>query len=366
MRSAGLFALLFLFLGVLPVSFAAEEIGPHGVAEQVTVAIREAPPFAMRDTAGNWEGLSVELWQDVADKLKVHFEWRELDLPQTIEALESGGVDLAIAALTVTSEREERIDFSYPYFTAGLGLAVDGAGSSPWRDTLRSFFSLEFLSAVLALAAVLLLAGAAVWYFERRANSEMFERRMVPGLASAFWWSAVTMTTVGYGDKAPVTLGGRLVALVWMFTSIIIIAGFTAAIASSITVNRLESDLLDERRLTQVRVAVLANSSAAEHATERGLRFRSYDSVEDTIAALHKGQVDAVLHDAPVLRYAVRSLDQDGIVVLPGVVTRNDYAFGMPPASPLRKPVNVALLSIIHEPVWQNIRRRYLGADDDS
>ena len=40
---------------------------------------------------------------------------------------------------------------------------------------------------------------------------------------SAFWWAAVTMTTVGYGDKTPVTTGGRIVGLVWMFTSVIVI-----------------------------------------------------------------------------------------------------------------------------------------------
>ena len=39
-------------------------------------------------------------------------------------------------------------------------------------------------------------------------------------LTNAFWWSIVTMTTVGYGDIAPVTLGGRIIAVILMFFGI--------------------------------------------------------------------------------------------------------------------------------------------------
>jgi len=51
------------------------------------------------------------------------------------------------------------------------------------------------------------------------------------------------MTTVGYGDKAPVTLAGRVVGLLWMPASIILISGFTAAIASALTVGQLDHSI---------------------------------------------------------------------------------------------------------------------------
>ncbi len=332
-------------------------------ARTLVVATRQVAPFAMRDSRGNWEGLSVDLWQDVADKIGVVFEWRELGVAETLEALEAGEVDVAIAALTVTAEREQRIDFSYPYLASGLALAVDGQRRSGWWATLRGFFSAEFLSAVGALLLILMAAAAGVWIFERRANPEQFGGSTVRGLGESFWWSAVTMTTVGYGDRAPVTLGGRLVALVWMFTSVIVIAGFTASIAASVTVHRLESDLLDERRLASIRLAVLADSRAAAYGERRGLRLRPQASLEAAADALVAGRVDAILHDAPVLRYLARERVDDTLEVLPGVVVRDDYGFGLPAGSALRKRVNVALLSIVHGPVWQGIRERYLGAD---
>lgn len=211
---------------------------------------------------------------------------------------------------------------------------------------------------------VLLAAGFGVWVFERRANPEQFGGSAARGLGEGFWWSAVTMTTVGYGDRAPVTPGGRVVALVWMFTSVIVIASFTASIAASVTVQNLERDLLNERRMANLRLAVVRDSRAESWAREKGMRWRDHDSLPSAAAALAAGSADAVLHDAPILRHFVQREAERSLEVVPGTVVRDDYAFALPAGSALRKPVNVALLSILRGPLWQSIRERYLGVQD--
>lgn len=55
----------------------------------------------------------------------------------------------------------------------------------------------------------------------------------------------VTMTTVGYGVKAPRTPGGRIVALIWMFANIFLVTVSTAAITSSLTVGELSGKVRD-------------------------------------------------------------------------------------------------------------------------
>jgi ABC-type amino acid transport substrate-binding protein len=216
---------------------------------------------------------------------------------------------------------------------------------------------------VASLSFVLLTAGFAVWLFERRANPEEFASG-ARGLMAGFWWSVVTMTTVGYGDKAPKTLGGRIVGLIWMFASLIIIAGFTASIAASLTTNRLDNDRLRGRDLSEMRVAVLADSSAESYAADQGAKVRAYPTIEKALQAVQDEAADVVLHDAPLLRRLART-GYDWLEVSPRVLTRDDYAFGLANASPLREEVNGALLSILNEPVWQNIQRRHLGAVED-
>lgn len=83
------------------------------------------------------------------------------------------------------------------------------------------FLQRENLARVLGILIVLvLMSAAALAYFEPSI-----------GYVDALWWSIVTMTTVGYGDISPATLGGRVVASIIMFLGIGIIGTFTATIA---------------------------------------------------------------------------------------------------------------------------------------
>lgn len=58
----------------------------------------------------------------------------------------------------------------------------------------------------------------------------LFENNL--SLRDAFWWSVVTVTTVGYGDLVPATMGGRIVAVCLMFFGIGFLGMFTANVAS--------------------------------------------------------------------------------------------------------------------------------------
>jgi len=58
-------------------------------------------------------------------------------------------------------------------------------------------------------------------------------------IGNSLWWAIVTMTTVGYGDMAPVTLPGRLLAILIMLTGIILVALVTGTISSIFTTKRI-------------------------------------------------------------------------------------------------------------------------------
>ncbi len=63
----------------------------------------------------------------------------------------------------------------------------------------------------------------------------LFEPGNNPGFESlwdSFWYSIVTVTTVGYGDKSPITVGGKLVGLLLMGIGVIVLAAITGQIAS--------------------------------------------------------------------------------------------------------------------------------------
>ncbi len=92
------------------------------------------------------------------------------------------------------------------------------------------FFQRENLHRLLIVIILLIVTSSlALKYFE-------------PGLtwSNAFWWSIVTLTTVGYGDITPTTTAGRLIGIVIMFLGIGLLGMFTATIASIFVEKKLK------------------------------------------------------------------------------------------------------------------------------
>ncbi len=336
---------------------------PPALAEgPLIVGTKVAPPFAIKNPDGSWSGLSIDLWREIAARQNLAFTLEERDLAGLLAGVEDRTLDAAVAALTITAEREQRMDFTHPFHTSGLGIAVRADDKGGWLAVAERFFSLRFLQVIASLALVLLLFGFLVWLFERRKNPEQFGGGLLKGIGAGFWWSAVTMTTVGYGDKAPATLGGRLVGMVWMFAAIIIISGFTAAITSSLTLTGLESRVRGPQDLPRVRVATVADSTSATYLQRERIGFRSFAAPVAALEALAGGEVDAVVYDAPILRYFANAIPDAAISTVPQTFERQDYGIALPAGSPLREPANRVLLEKINSPWWSDALYRYFGA----
>ena len=164
------------------------------------------------------------------------------------------------------------------------------------------------------------------------------------------------------GDKAPVTTGGRIVALIWMFASIIIISSFTAAITTALTVNQLDSSIREVNDLYNIRVGTVKSSASESYLMDKRINYHAYSTASDAIDALNNGEVGAVVYDSPIIKYLIKNKDLSGkIKVLPVNLKPQYYGFALPIQSPLRENINRSLLSIINQPDWQKITFLYLG-----
>jgi ABC-type amino acid transport substrate-binding protein len=218
------------------------------------------------------DGGNDELWQAIVQELGVEYELIEYNrIGQILEAFEKGELD-ALPALAVKASRENILDLSHAYLRSGSAM-LHFSGHFVDR-----FVSLEFLLLIGLLVLLSFAAGALVWLFEGRRNREMFGGGLPKGLGHGIWWAMVTMTTVGYGDKAPKTFGGRIVALIWMFASIILVAGFTAAITASLTLGELSGKVRGLRDLHGVRVGAVDQSGALNFLAQRGIAALPFDN----------------------------------------------------------------------------------------
>ena len=357
LRAFASLVLLMVLTPTAPAQPSPSTAGP--VVEELVVAVREAPPFSL-ETEGEWTGLSIEVWEEIARRNEWNFRYLPAGLDEAIDGTRSGRFDLAVGAFTITAERERDLDFSHPFHTSGLGLAVRADGGWNLWTWLARFLSLDFLKVTLSLGGLLMIFGVLIWLFERRANPDEFDARVGRGIGAGFWWAAVTMTTVGYGDKSPRSLGGRVVALVWMFAAIIVISGFTAAITSSLTVNQLGSTIERLDDLEGRTIGTLAESASAQWLDENGFRMKAYDTLEQALDGVAEGGIPAMLYDAPLLIHHIGERDDDALTVLAERVERLDYALVLPADSPLREPINLALLETTREPAWRDALQRWL------
>ena len=348
------FAAMLWILTLLSVVYAGK---PHNLR----IGTREVAPFAMQDENGNWSGITIELWEKIASELNIGYDYKPLSLNSIFDALQDTTIDIGAAALSITSDREAIVDFSHSFFTTGLGIAVVSKQSNSWSDIVMAGFSRQFLEVVAVLASILFIFGVLIWFFERKQNRGQFSEKTIKGIGAGFWWSAVTMTTVGYGDKAPVTLPGRLVAIVWMFTGIIIISTLTASITSALTVASLEAGITGPKDLPNATTATIENSTSADYLSNRGIYPKVYSSVEEGLSALEEGVVDAFVFDAPTLIYLINHNHSSTLRVLPARFEQQQYGIALPFNSSLRQEVNQILLSLMERGVLEEIRRKYLG-----
>ncbi len=355
-----LFIWALLALTCIPVSAGSVSV-ESPIDKTLIVGTRESPPFAFRAANGEWQGISIDLWHSITTKLGYISEFREDDIPGLLSGVTDSRLDAAVGALTLTPEREAAFDFTHPFYFTGLSIAIPRQEDAGWYGVARQFLSVEFLQVVLVLVFLLLIVGFLVWYFERRKNSEQFPAHPVRGILASFWWSAVTMTTVGYGDKAPQSPGGRLVALVWMFAGLILISTFTAAITSSLTVGKMSGPLQSARDLSSAQIGTVQGSTSEAYLQGRRLSYIPFQNLDAALTALAEGRLHGVVYDEAILRYSARTSYPNLLRVLPESFDNQYYGIALPPGSALRDPVNQALLEILNSPEWESILYRYLG-----
>jgi len=97
----------------------------------------DSPPLTMRDRDGKLMGLEIDLVQALGDTMNVKVRFEEIHFAELIPALERGEIDLAVAGMTITPERNARVAFAGPYFVSGNTLLARTRELAETEDVAR-------------------------------------------------------------------------------------------------------------------------------------------------------------------------------------------------------------------------------------
>ncbi|MEM8857018.1 MAG: glycine betaine/L-proline ABC transporter substrate-binding protein ProX [Chloroflexota bacterium] len=335
---------------------------------RLQVATKPLAPFVIYDVGSReYTGFSIELWDMIADKAGFEYELYGVNtLAKLLDEVERGAADVAAAGIGITEQRETTLDFSYAYLDSGLQIMVPTNDRGLWGDSLislvRAIFSRQLLEVLALLFFFLLVAAHIMWASERHVNQD-FAESYWPGIWDAFWWSAVTATTVGYGDHVPRTIIGRIVGIFWMFSGLFVLASFTASIATAFAVDGISTQINGPQDLYGKQVATIERSAAADYLVRQGIRPVLYLHEDDAYQALVEGNVDAMVYDAPVLQYYVAQDQDEAVELIDEIFQTQHYGIAIAKNPELREEINLALLQLIESGDYGALQQKWFGEE---
>lgn len=331
--------------------------------KKLKVATRRFEPFVFYED-GKFSGLSIDLLKLIARDLNMDYEITGVNsMAKLLDDVERGEADLAISGISITSEAEKYVDFTHSYFESGLQMMVREHSHLKVVDLFKIVTSIVFSSGILISLGIfllcLLIAAHIMWFLERRHNPQ-FPQGYWEGILESLWWSVVTVTTVGYGDKTPQKVYGKIFAIFWMLVGFFVFAYFTANITTSVTMTRLEGTIREPQDLAHRKVALVTSATPPNLIKKLNLKqvvkVRNIDLAYDLLL---QDKVEAVIYHSPVLHYFASGEGKGKVKVAGPIFEKQNYGIALPVNTPYEEEINTLLLKLKEQGIMQELYNKW-------
>lgn len=352
-------------LAVASATYAAEQ--DEATTTRLNVAVAECPPFVIFES-GQYSGLAVYLWERVGREMGLDWTYTEYQLGGLLEVIESSNPaelpDVGISCTSVTAEREQLIDFSHSFHETYTAIAV--RETTLWSAVTGFFSSPAVFTAILIVLGIAALIGAVFYLLEHNINKKLFSNNTILGRILEPVIIGLMFVTNGpirfYRFK---TLSARVLSTILTLSSTFFIASITAVLASSFTLNAMQTGVRTLDDLRTLHVGALAASTSSAFLSANGIKHQTRQDLDTLVNELDAGELDAIVSDAAFLQYRINQGKQQGqfksLTVLPYELEAQNYAFMLVEDSPLREGINRALLTERMQADWRAKFLEYLG-----
>lgn len=269
------------------------------------MAVGGSSPYVIR-APGKPDGISVQVWELVARKLRVESRYSVFPSSEAALAeLEAGRADVVVGPILMSTTTITDFNLSVPYFVSRMAM-LSRARPITLMERVRPFVSRAVFISVVSLVFLVTAVGLLVWFTERRPNSDMFPPGHF-GLQNGIWFAVATMSGVGYGDVVPRTIVGRALAALWMLVTTLFFSTVTAGITTAITLSHLpHGEVVSLHNLNNSRVAVVQGSEGDSLMRMLGIRAIRTPNVTAAVDLLEHDEVDVIIFSEPALEYTLR------------------------------------------------------------
>lgn len=360
-------AALVALLALAPTSTpgaAADQADPG--PERIAVAVHTLEPFVIRTPSGELTGFSIDLWNEVARRHGWTTNYLDVaDVQGQLRAVADGRAGVAAGGISLTAERAEHFDYSQPTLDAGLQIMVPVQHTRPsvpglggYLDLLLSRTMLIWLSAAVVVS---IIPAHIFWLVERHARKPVVSRSYFPGIIQSFNWGIGSL--VGKNSRHPSRTLTRMLAIAWGFAGVVFVSFYSANLSATMTVAKLDAKINSPADLYGKSVTTVAHTTSAAYLHSMGIDATETETAEDSYRLLRDDNYDAMVFDAPVLRYYAAHRGE-GVAAMAGpVFQEEDQGFVFALESPLRKPVNQTLFEMREDGTYNLIKEKWFGDD---
>ncbi|KAI8493781.1 hypothetical protein Bbelb_287020 [Branchiostoma belcheri] len=249
-----------------------------------------------------------------------------------------GRADVAFAPVTISSEREQVVDFTNPFMDLGAGLLL----KKPITEGTNVFAFLEPFRST-------------VWY-RCNVGKDDYDNDAKFNFTNSLWLTYWSIVRKG-GEPAPRSLPSRILAGAWWFFTLIVISTYTANLTAFLTVKRLVSPIKS--------IDDLAGQTAIQYSVTEGTFLYSFFKSQEGTGSVYERMwytmkandrfpptsmkgVDmvrsthfALIEETPFLEYTVRTDEGCELMLLGKPFLFKGYGFSTKRGSPLKKPLSV-------------------------
>lgn len=324
--------------------------------KKLVIGVHQFPPI-VESRQGSWSGFEIEVWERVASRLCLDFDYVEVEaFKDLLDRTESGELDISMAGISRTVERKEKLVMSFLTLGSGLSILSRKIKKLPVRDLVKKLLTSGLGVMFLILTVTAFIVSNLYWLIERGQSVAM---EYLPGILDAFWWAIVTFSTVGYGDISPESVFGKIFSIFAILFGLSIFGLYIGNLSASMAVERVRSEITDLNDLRYRVVGTKKNTTSEVYLKEHHIRTKGYDTIQDAYKALFSMQIDAVIFDAPVLQYDVQQM-KDKAVLLNNIFARQSYAFIAPKKNnALVEKINEELIKLHESGEYDELHDKY-------
>ncbi len=319
-------------------------------------------PFAPFVTAEDreYKGFDIDLWEAIAKEIDMPYKYVPVNkFEEIFSRVKSDSLGIGLAAITMTQNREEEFNFSYPYFNSGLNVALQSRYKESFSMLLSALFDSQLLNIILGMLVFILISSHLIWFFER--GEDAISDTYFPGIFEGAWWTIVTMSTVGYGDISPKKWTGRMVAVFVIIMGITFFGIAIAELSATFASQKMGIGIQSISDLKGRKVGVLKGTTAEEFMSQKSALVIHYPSIEKALEELEAEKIDAVVGDDPVLRHLIKSRHFN--LELLGKFKTENYGILFSENNNLRENINRELLKLEASGQLELLRKNWFDSN---